>query len=174
MTSDKGGRPTAQSHSTRAKVLVVAALVGALVFGLYLGYLAWANDSFPSQERPFGDYASVTSTFFNGTEFAFNLRWDNDSYLPLYAQLTSPATDSANTPVCDVGLSSVKSGQTIFMPFTIRPAAATLTNVDLSIAVRSVATGGEFTIVYSVASIKGTNVVITPSDISCQQPPGTE
>lgn len=155
-----------------AKLVVVVAVVGAVVFGLYLGYLAWANDSFPAQERPFGDYAGVVSVNFNGTEFAFEVKWVNAGYLPLYAQLTSPATDAANTPVCGVGLSSIGSGQLVFMPFTISPPSATLTNVDLSIAVKSIATGSEFTIVYNVPSVSATNSPITPSNVSCQQPLG--
>lgn len=160
--------------ASRAKVAVTIAIAGAVVFGLYLGYLAYANDSFPAKQEPFASYAHVVSETFNGTEFAFNVQWDNASALPLYAQLNSPSTDAANTPVCDVGLSSVTSGQTLFMPFTITPASATLQNVDLSIAVRSMATGSEFTIVYNVASISATNTPITPSDISCTQPLGVE
>ncbi len=171
-TSGSEKKPTASQ--SKAKLAVVAAIVGALVFGLYLGYLAWANDSFPAQQRPFGDYASVVSSEFNGTELALSVRWDNSSYLPLYAQLTSSSTDAANTPVCGLGLSSVQSGQTIFMPFTITPASATLTSVDLSIAVKSVATGAEFTIVYNMPSVQGSNSPITPSNVSCQQPPGLE
>jgi hypothetical protein len=153
-----------------AKLAVVAALVGALVFGLYLGYLAYANDSFPPQQMPFGDYATMVSSTFNGTEYAFLLRWDNGSYVPEYAQLNSPSTDAANTPVCSTGLANVQSGQTVFMAFTITPASAALTNVDLSIAVKQVASGSEFTIIYSVASISVSNTPITPSNISCQEP----
>jgi hypothetical protein len=157
-----------------AKLLVVLALVGAVAFGLYIGYLAYANDSFPTQTRPFGDYAAVTSSSFNGTEFAFNITWNNASAIPLYAQLTSPATDAANTPVCEIGLASVTRGQSIFMPFTISPPSAALSNVDLSIAVKATATGSEFTIVYNVPGVNATNTPITPSDISCQQPLGAE
>ena len=157
---------------SKGRLLVVVAIVGAATFGLYIGYLALANDSFPAQVKPFSNYASVVSDSFNGTEFAFNLKWQNASALPLYAQLTSPATDAANTPVCEVGLSTVASGQTIFMPFTISPASATLSNVDLSVAVKSIANGNEFTIVYNVASVSANNSPITPSNISCQEPLG--
>ena len=153
-----------------AKLLVVAVLAGAVAFGLFIGYLAYANDSFPSQTKPFGNYASVESSIFNGTEIAYRITWENGSAVPLYAQLTSPSTDAANTPVCDVGLASVSSGQSLFMPFTISPTSATLSNVHLSIAVKSLATGSEFTIVYSIQSISATNATITPSNISCQQP----
>lgn len=173
-TSDSKGLPTATGRPSTTKVLVVVAIVGAIAFGLYVGYLAWANDSFPAQERPFGEYASVVSSSFNGTEFAFRVQWDNASYLPLYAQLTSPETDAANTPVCGIGMTSIKSGEVIFMPFTISPPSATLSNVDLSIAVKSVASGSEFTIVYNVAGISASNSPINPSNISCQQPIGSE
>ncbi len=153
---------------------MVVAIVAAVVFGAYVGYLAWTNDSFPSEVRPFDKYASVASSSFNGTEFAFRVDWLNSSYLPLYAQLTSPATDAANTPVCDLGLSSVSNGQTLFLPFAISPPSATVNNVDLSIAVRSLATGSEFTIVYNVPSAPATNAAITPSNVSCQQPLGAQ
>ena len=164
---------TSGRHPSTAKILVVIAMVGAAAFGLYLGYLAWANDSFPAKTMPFSDYASVTSSSFNGTEFAFNIRWNNASYLPQFAQLTSPATDAANTPVCSIGYTTIQAGQIIFMPFAISPASATLSNVDLSIAVKSVATGSEFTIVYNVASVLATDSPITPSNVSCQQPLGS-
>ena len=154
--------------------MVVAALVGAVAFGLSLGYRAWANDSFPAQVRPFSTYASVTWDTFNGTEFAFRIQWMNSSYLPYITQLTSPATDAANTPVCSLGDTTYQAGQIIFMPFTISPASATLSYVDLSIAVKSMADGSEFTIIYNVPSISASNTPITPANISCQQPPGTE
>ena len=154
-------------------MVVIAAIVGAVVFGLYIGYLAWANDSFPSEVKPFSSYANVTWDSFNGTEFAFRVQWENASYLPYIAQLTSPATDAANTPVCDIGYSSVQAGQVIFMPFAISPASATLANVDLSIGVKSIATGNEFTVVFNVPSISASNAPIAPSNISCQQPLGT-
>jgi len=155
-----------------AKLLVVAALVGAAAFGLYLGYLAYTSDSFPSQQRPFGDYASVVSSTFNGTEYAFRVQWNDPNYVPMFTQLTSTATDAANTPVCDLRLSSVKSGQIIFLPFTISPATATLSNVDLAIAVQSATNSTQFTIVYNVPSVSATNAAITPSNITCQQPLG--
>ena len=155
---------------------MVAAILGAVVFGLYIGYLAMANDSFPSAERPFAEYASVASSTFNGTEFAFNITWSNSSYIPLYAQLTSPATDAANTPVCDLQITSVRSGQAIFMPFSISPATAQISNVDLNIAVRSLADSSEFTIIYHVSdggTVDASNDAISPSNVSCQQPVGS-
>ena len=157
-----------------AKLLVVIAIAGSVAFGLYIGYLAYTNDSFPAQTRPFDNYAVVNSSSFNGTEFAFNITWENSSAIPLYAQLTSPATDAANTPVCQIGLGTVSRGQGVFMPFTISPPSAALSNVDLSIAVKSIATGTEFTIVYNVAGVNAGNNPITPSNISCEQPLGSE
>jgi hypothetical protein len=171
-TSDSRKTSTHGRGPSRSRVLVATALVGAAIFGLYVGYLAWTNDSFPAQERPFDQYASVVSSSFNGTEFAFQVRWLNGSYLPLYAQLTSPASDSANTPVCETRLTAVPTNHTLFMPFTISPPTATLTNVDLSIAVKSLATGGQFTIVYNIASTSATNAAIAPSNYSCSQPTG--
>jgi len=116
----------------------------------------------------------VTSSTFNGTEYAFRIQWNNASYLPLFTQLTSPATDAANTPVCDLKLSSVSAGQVIFMPFTISPASAALSNVDLAIAVQSATNSTQFTIVYNVPLISASNTPITPSDKTCQEPPGSQ
>ena len=152
----------------------MVAIVGAVVFGVYLGYLAWSQDSFPTATKPFGNYAVVTSKTFNGTEFAFSLTWNNASAVPVKAQLTSPATDAANTPVCEVRLSAVSNGQPIFMPITISPESPTLVNVALSIDVQPVGGGNDFTIVYSVASISATNTPIVPSNITCQQPLGAD
>ena len=118
------------------------------------------------------DYANVTSDTFNGTEFAFNLRWLNGSALPLYAQLNSQATDAGNTDVCSIGLRAVAEGQVVFLPFSISPQSATLQNVDLSIAVHPLQGGSDFTIVYSVSIISASQTPITPSNISCSQPQG--
>jgi len=153
-----------------AKLLVVVALVGAVAFGLLVGYLAYSNDSFPAQTRPFASYAKVVYSSFNGTEYAFRVEWNSSNYVPLFTQLTSQATDAANTPVCDLKLSSMRSGETIFLPFTISPASATLSNVDLAIAVQSATNSTQFTIIYNVASVSATNAPITPSNITCQQP----
>jgi len=153
-----------------AKLLVVVALVGAAVFGLFLGYLAYSNDSFPAQTRPFATYARVVYSSFNGTEYAFRVEWNSSNYVPLFTQLTSPATDAANTPVCDLKMSSVMSGQILFLPFSISPASATLSNVDLAIAVQSATNSTQFTIIYNVPLVNATNAAITPSNITCQEP----
>jgi len=154
------------------KLLVILALVGAVAFGLFIGYLAYSTDSFPSQERPFADYAKVVYSSFNGTEYAFRVEWNSSNYVPLFTQLTSPATDAANTPVCDLQMPSIRSGQTVFLPFTISPASATLSNVDLAIAVQSATNSTQFTIIYSVPLVTASNTVIAPSNITCQQPLG--
>ena len=150
----------------------MVALVGAVAFGLVIGYLAYSSDSFPAQGRPFADYAKVVYSSFNGTEFAFRVEWNSSSYVPLYTQLTSPATDAANTPVCDLRMSSIRSGQVIFLPFTISRETATLSNVNLAIAVQSATNSTQFTISYNVPSVSATSAPITPSNIACQQPSG--
>jgi len=155
-----------------AKLVVVVALVGAAAFGLFLGYLAYSADSFPAQTRPFATYARVVYSSFNGTEYAFRVEWNNSNYVPLFTQLTSPDTDAANTPVCDLKLSSVESGQTLFLPFTISPESAALSNVDLAIAVQSATNSTQFTINYNVPLVNATNAIITPSNITCQEPLG--
>jgi hypothetical protein len=171
MTSGKERPTPVRQKSTR--LIVIAAVLGAAIFGLFIGYLALNNDSFPAQQKPFGKYANVTSDTFNGTEFAFHLRWVNASAVPLYAQLTSTVTDAANTDVCSLGLQSVASGQMIFLPFNISPTSATLQNVDLSIAVHPQGGGTDFTIVYNVPNISASNAQITPSNIACSQPQGS-
>lgn len=145
-------------------------LGGAVAFGLFLGYLAWANDSFPNQEGHFSQYAKVTSSSFNGTEFAFRVQWLSPDFTPLYAQLTSPSSDEANTIVCDVNSSASAGNQTIFMPFGLSGPSTSLSNVDLSIAVQSRVNGTRFTIDYAVSSINATQGDIQPQDISCSEP----
>ncbi|MDG6898378.1 MAG: hypothetical protein JRN24_01435, partial [Nitrososphaerota archaeon] len=140
-----------------AKAVVIVAIVGAAAFGLYLGYLAYTNDSFPAQQKPFGDYANVVATEFNGTELYYKIQWTaGGEFTPMFAQVTSSSTDAANTPVCGLNLTSVSNGQTIDLPFAIVGATSTsLSNVDLAIAVRANANTTEFTIVYHSDSIQG-------------------
>jgi hypothetical protein len=88
----------------------------------------------------------------------------------MFTQLTPSSTDAANTPVCDIGLSSVQKGQVIFLPFAISPAAVALSNVDISIAVQSASNSTAFTITYNIPSISASNSTITPTNIACQQP----
>jgi len=173
-TSGSGSGQAARRKPSTARLLVIAAVVGATAFGLLLGYLAYTSDSFPAQERPFSDYASVVYSSFNGTEYAFRVQWNTGNYVPLYTQLTSPDTDAANTPVCSINMSSITNGQIIFLPFTISPASAALSNVDLSIAVQSATNSTQFTIVYNVPSVSATNQLITPSNVTCQEPLGAD
>ena len=158
-----------------AKVVVVAAIGGATAFGLFLGYLAYTNDSFPAQQKPFGDYASVVSSTFNGTEYYFKVEWTASSdFTPLFAQLTSPTSDAANTPVCGLNVSSVAKGQTLDLPFAISAPSTSLSSVDLAIAVRSNSNMTEFTIVYHVDSATAQPGNIYPSNIVCEQPAGSD
>ena len=164
--------PTVNRVPSRAKILVILAIGGAVLFGSYLGYLAWSNDSFPVEERPFADYASVLSTSFNGTELAFEVKWISADYLPLYAQLYSRTNEAANTVVCGVGLQSVVNEQVIPMPFGISKFTPVLTNVNLFIAVRSITTGLEFTLVHSVDTLSAQPGNVVPSEYACRQRAG--
>lgn len=172
-TSDRAHRPPG-SHVSAVRAIVLVVIIGSVIFGVTLGYLAYSQDSFPTATKPFGNYAVVTSDTFNGSEFAFNLTWENATALPVEAQLTSPTTDAANTPVCQVGLESVTSGQNVFMPFTISPESPTLTSVSLNIDVQPTGGGGDFTIIYNVANITASNTPISPSNITCQEPLGAD
>jgi hypothetical protein len=158
---------------TRRRLLVIAAVVGATAFGLLLGYLAYANDSFPTKEKPFGDYATVASSVFNGTEYDFHLQWvAGGNYTPLYAQLTSPTSDAANSPVCEVGLGPVVAGQAFDLPFAIASPATGLSNVDLYIAVQSNTNMSQFTIHFHVDSVSAQPGIIEPSQYACAEPQG--
>jgi hypothetical protein len=154
----------------RAKAIVIVALLGSASFGLFLGYEAWTNDSFPAQVRSFNDYANMTGSTFNGTEYSFTVSWKSGEYLPLFAQVTSTTSDSANTPVCSLGLTSVQSGQSLMMPFKINGVESSLSNVQLAIAVRPAGGGSEFTILYNVTSVVAVPGDISPSGYSCEEP----
>ena len=160
--------PTDGGTRSKARVVVIVAIGGAAIFGVFLAYLAWTNDSFPVQQKPLGDYATVQAYFFNGTEVVFQVRWLSSGYLPLYAQMTSSTSDTANSPVCGLGLQNVTSGQVIPLPFGVSRPSASLGNVDLSLAVRSVATGSEFTIKYSIASLDAHQGNLTPTGVVCR------
>lgn len=152
-----------------SKIAVLVAFVGALAFGGYLGYLAWTNDSFPSEQRPFGDYANVTSVEFNGSEYAITITWKSGYNLPLYVKITSSVSDGANSPVCNLGLESVTKGQSIFMPFGFNGPSATPTKVELLIAVKPAA-GAEFTIQQQLDNFTAQVGDIVPKQFACTEP----
>lgn len=162
-------KPKPLSRLSNAKVIVLAAFVAALAFGGYLGYLAYVNDSFPSQQKPFGDYAEVTAVQFNGTEYAVTVTWLSDDYLPQYVQLTSSVSDAANSPVCSLSLTAVSAGQSIFMPFGFDGPSAAPASVTLSIAVQSKA-GLDFTIQQQIGNYTAFVGDIIPSNLSCTEP----
>lgn len=147
--------------------MVVVAVVGAIVFGLVLGYLEYQNDSFPTATKPFTDYATVVTSAFNGTEVYFRLQWTaSGNYTPLYAQITSD-TDIANSPVCLLGINSIVKGQTFDMPFAIAGTTSALTDLELSIAVRANSNMTEFTIQYQMGQVEAQPGNITPSTYAC-------
>ena len=159
---------------SRSQGAVALVIVGALAFGLYIAFLAWSSSSLPVKERPFGDYATVVSAQFNGTEIYYKVEWNAGSgFLPLYAQITSPQTDEANSPVCDLGLSSVAQGQLLDLPFAVTAPKQALASVDLSIAVRQTSNMTEFTIVYHIGQIAAQPGTIPPSHFACSQPAST-
>jgi hypothetical protein len=156
-----------------AKLLIVVVIVGAVIFGGYVGYLAFANESFPVEQRPFSDYATMASPpQFNGTEISFHVRWLNSDYIPVKAQINSDTTDAANSPACYLDLPSVSEGQVIAMPFGLSSATPVITNVQLSIDVSTVATGHDFTIVYTVNSTSAAQGDVTPTNVSCYESAG--
>jgi hypothetical protein len=153
-----------------AKVLVIIAIAGAVVFAVYIGYLAFVNESFPVEERPFSNYAVMASPpQFNGTEISFHVTWLNSDYLPVKAQVTSATSDAANSPTCYVNLASVSAGQVIAMPFGLSATTPIIQSAQLSIDVSTVSTGHEFTIVYTVNNTSAVQGDVTPTNISCQE-----
>ncbi len=168
------GSVPARKGPNWSSIIVIASISGAVMFGGYYGYLAWANDSFPAQVKPFADYANVTSWYFNGTEFAYHVEWLNSGYLPEFAQLTSPDTDAANSPVCNVGVTSVQDGQVLFMPFALGQPSGAVQDASLSIAVKNLTSGAEFTIVYNIANATAENGDIQPVSQACYEPAGVE
>ena len=164
-----------QARGQRAswgKIAVVVAIAGAVVFGSYIGYLAWTNGSFPAKVKPFEEYATVVSTSFNGTDLSFGIRWLSGDFTPLFAQVSSLSSDAANSPTCWLNLSNATSGQMIPMPFGISKPTPVLTNVELSIAVESVANRSQFTIVHTLESISAMQGNVMPSSFSCQEQAG--
>jgi hypothetical protein len=156
---------------SRAGAVVAIVILGAAAFGLYLAFIAWTSSSFPTATRPFAEYATVVSTQFNGTELFYRVVWNSTSGLvPLYAQITSPQTDEANSPVCDLGLASVANGQMLDLPFGIVAPKQTLASVDLAIAVGTSPNSPKFTIVYHIDQINALPGKITPSNYACTQP----
>jgi len=158
-----------QRRPSLAKILVIAAFVGAVAFGGYLGYLAWTNDSFPSQQMPFNEFAKVTTVQFNGTEYAVTITWLSGDNLPLYVQITSSVSDAANSPTCQLGFATVTVGQSIFMPFGISGSSAAPTSVDLWIAVKPTI-GADFTIQQQISHYTSTIGDITPTRFACTEP----
>ncbi len=151
------------------KAVVVAALLGAVVFGGYLGYLAWANDSFPSQQQPFANYAEVSSVVFNGSEYAITVTWLTPSYIPEYVQITSSVSDAANSPVCGLNLTSTSSGEMIFLPFGFDGPSEAPTSVTLWMAVKP-PVGSEFTIQQTIDNYTARVGDIFPVQLSCNEP----
>ncbi|HUI86597.1 MAG TPA: hypothetical protein VLY21_05550 [Nitrososphaerales archaeon] len=150
-----------------AKIAVVVAVVGALVFGLVLGLLEYQNDSFPATTKPFGDYAAVVASEFNGTEVYFQIEWTaSGNYTPLYAQITSD-TDIANSPVCLLGMNSISKGQTVDMPFAVAGTTSALADVNLAVAVRANSNMSEFTIQYQMGQVEAQPGNILPSTFAC-------
>lgn len=167
----KVGSPRGVSRAQGGLALVI---VAAVAFSLYIGYLAWSGSSFPVKERPFGDYATVVSTQFNGTEIYYGVEWNTSSgFVPLYAQITSPQTDEANSPVCGLDLSAATRGQMLDLPFAITAPKQSLASVDLAIAVRQASNMTEFTIVYHIDQINAQPGKIVPSNFACSQPAGS-
>jgi hypothetical protein len=154
-----------------ARAAIALALAATVAFSFYLAYVAWSSSSFPVQEKPLADYAAVASIQFNGTELYFKIQWKaSTDFVPRYAQITSAQTDSANSPVCDIGLGPVATGQMIDMPFTITSPKQTLASVDLEIAIRVGSTMTEFTIVHHLDQIDARPGNILPSEFACSQP----
>ncbi len=151
------------------RILIVASIGAAVVFGLYFGIMLWANDSFPQQTEPFANYATITSTAFNGTVYSFTMKWTSNDTIPLYAQLSWTDSDQESSLVCDFGVSAPPTSPVV-MPFGIDGVQATLTAIQLDIAVKTLSTGSEFTIVYNVNSVNATASGNLAQNYACTEP----
>lgn len=122
------------------------------------------------QQKPFGDYASVVSTTFNGTELELSIKWLSSNFLPIYYQASSPATAViAETRLCSFELESATSGQTIGLAFDLSRGSAELFNANLLIAVKQVGTSNEFYVAYSAGNMVASNAAIPPTAYHCQE-----
>lgn len=148
---------------------MIVVLTGAVAFGLLLGYLEYENQSFPTREKPFSSYANVVSVVFNGTEIDFKVQWTTSgNFTPLYAQ-TASDTDAANSPRCDIGISSVAKGQMIDLPFATAQPESALSDVQLFVGVQANSNMTQFTIEYDHGQVNAVPGDITPSTYACYQ-----
>lgn len=163
-------KPTSNRLS-RGKVAIILVIAAAVVFGTYIGYLGFANQSFPVEEKPFANYAAMASPpQFNGTEISFQVRWLNSDYVPVLAQISSNVTDTANSVACGTGLKNASAGEVIDMPFGLSSATITAVGVQLFIDVQPVVHGSsDFTIVYNIGSISASPGNVTPTSYACQE-----
>jgi hypothetical protein len=130
MSSSQGSKRPGRNYG---KLIVVGAVIAASAILLYVATTSLGSPSFPSEQKPFSEYATVMSSTFNGTEYNFQLQWRAaGNYTPLFAQMTSTSSyeDSA---VCDVGISSISRGETLNLPFVLPENATTLSGVGLTI-----------------------------------------
>jgi hypothetical protein len=139
-------------------VVVAVIIVAALLFGLYYAYNLYQNLSFPATERPFANYATVTYSAFNGTEFYFMIQWNSSSgYAPLYTQLSS---DQNSSSVFEMNQCPGGPPDAYCLPFKVS-ATVQLTNVDLYVAAGRSGSQPQFTIDYHVDSITASPGPIT-------------
>ncbi len=161
-----------ERQSRRNKLIVAAVVIGAAAFGLLLAYLAYQNDSFPTQQRPFGNYATVESAVFNGTEVFYTIQWNSPNYSPQFAQMTSQNSDEANSPVCDM---PAPTGQVYVLPFSTTSPSTGLSSVVLDIAVKSSTNSTvSFTLEYTVSQMTAQQGNLSPSSYTCSEPAGQD
>jgi hypothetical protein len=158
-----------ESESKRNKIIVAGVILGAAAFGLLLVYFAFLNDSFSTNIRPFGTYASIQTAVFNGTEVSYTVQWNSPNYTPLYAQITSPNSDEANSPVCDM---PAPDGQVYVLPFATTTPSTALSQVTLEIAVKSSTNSTQFSIEYELNQMTAAPGDLVPTSYSCSEPAG--
>jgi hypothetical protein len=154
-----------------AKILVIMAVVVGSAIIIYVAVEQSSAPTFPVQQKPFDEYASVVSSVFNGTEYSFKVEWTaGGNYSLLFAQMTS-STSVGNSPICSVGIRSIATGQVVDLPFSLSSNASSLADVGLSLAVQSVGNGSQFTIQYRAGNATAVVGDIQPSTYACFPPP---
>lgn len=135
----------------KGSLVVLILLVSVAVFAVYFNFFSFINNSFPSNIKPFQNYASVESYSFNGTLLKIVVNWkDTTNTVPIYTQFVS---DQYTSAVYNIDKQFYPNG-TLILPFPIAVKTDTLSNIQLLIAVKYLVNSTEFTIVYDLGNTK--------------------
>jgi len=147
-------------------IIVLAVVIGSAII-IYAAVQQSNGPTFPTEQKPFAEFARVVSSTFNGTEYSFRVEWTSGgNYTLLFAQMSS-STGVGNSPICNVGIRSIARGQTVDLPFSLSGNASALANVGLALAVQSEGNSSQFTIQYRAGNATAVSGDIQPSTYAC-------